>query len=94
MQPGGSLIGFDAAVARRILENLDWIETAKVQRLFPNQLDIFVREREPFAIWQRGQAYYVIDKSGTAMSGLCRRRTRAPAAGDGRGRQQGCGGTH
>jgi cell division protein FtsQ len=68
--PGGSLIGFDATVARRILENLDWIESAKVQRRFPNQLDIAVREREPFAVWQRGQSYYVIDKSGAAMSGL------------------------
>jgi cell division protein FtsQ len=70
VSPGGSLIGFDAAIARRILENLDWIENAKVQRLFPNQLDIAVRERDPFAIWQRGDAYYIIDKSGTAMSGL------------------------
>jgi cell division protein FtsQ len=68
--PGGSLIGFDAVVAKHILENLDWIESAKVQRRFPNQLDISVRERQPFAVWQRGQAYYVIDKSGTAMSGL------------------------
>ncbi len=70
VSPGGPLIGFDAAVARRILENLDWIESAKVQRRFPNQLDIAVSEREPFAIWQRGQAYYVIDKTGAAMSGL------------------------
>ena len=70
VQPGGSLVGFDAVQARHILENLDWIENAKVQRLFPNQLAIEVREREPFAIWQRGQAYYVIDKSGVAMSGL------------------------
>lgn len=68
--PGGSLIGFDASIAKRILENLDWIESAKVQRRFPNQLDISVREREPFAIWQRGQAHYVIDRSGAAMSGL------------------------
>lgn len=70
VQPGGSLIGFDAAVAKRILENLDWIENAKVQRLFPNQLDISVAEREPFAVWQRDHSYYVIDRSGAAMSGL------------------------
>lgn len=68
--PGGSLIGFDALMAKRILENLDWIENAKVMRRFPNQLDIAVKEREPFAVWQRGKAYFVIDRSGAAMSGF------------------------
>jgi cell division protein FtsQ len=70
VQPGGSLIGFDAVLAKRILENLDWIESAKVQRQFPNQLAIVIKEREPFAIWQRGEAYYVIDKTGVAMTGV------------------------
>lgn len=70
VQPGASLIGFDAGQARRILEGLDWIQSAKVQRLFPNQLTVEVKEREPFAIWQRGEAYYVIDRTGSAMSGL------------------------
>ena len=70
VQPGGSLLGFDAGHARRILEGLDWIERAKVQRLFPNQLAVEVKEREPFAIWQRGESYYVIDRTGAAMSGL------------------------
>jgi cell division protein FtsQ len=70
VDPGGSLIGFDAGHAKRILEGLDWVEGAKVQRLFPNQLAIEVKERQPFAIWQRGNAYYVIDRSGSAMSGL------------------------
>jgi cell division protein FtsQ len=70
VSPGGSLIGFDAIQARNILENLDWVEHAKVQRVFPNQLAIELKEREPFAVWQRGQSYYVIDASGAAMSGL------------------------
>jgi cell division protein FtsQ len=70
VQPGASLIGFDAIVARHILENLDWVESAKVQRMFPNQLEISVVERQPLAVWQRDQHYFVIDKSGVAMSGI------------------------
>jgi len=70
VRPGGSLIGFDAANARHLLENMDWVLSAKVMRLFPNQLEIVVVEREPFALWQRGGSHYVIDKTGSAMSSL------------------------
>jgi cell division protein FtsQ len=70
VKPGASLIGFDANQSRALLENLDWVASAKVQRLFPNQLEIEVAEREPFAVWQKGGSYYVIDRSGAAMSSL------------------------
>jgi cell division protein FtsQ len=70
VRPGASLIGFNATVARRILENLDWVKSAKVQRLFPNQLEITVVERQPFAVWQRDSHYFVIDINGVAMSGI------------------------
>lgn len=59
VKPGGSLIGFDAENAKALLENLDWVATATVQRSFPNQLEISVEERVPFAVWQRAGAYYV-----------------------------------
>jgi len=68
--PGGSLIGFDPANARQLLENLDWVLNAKVQLVYPNQLQISLKERKPFAIWQRDGNYYVIDASGSAISSL------------------------
>ena len=68
--PGGPLVGFDAVRARALLENLDWVAQATVMRKYPNRLDIIVTEREPFAIWQRDGAHYVIDQTGTAMSTL------------------------
>ncbi len=70
IRPGGSLIGFDTANAKALLENLDWVSTATVQRSFPNKLEISVEERVPFAVWQRAGSYYVIDRSGSAMSNL------------------------
>jgi cell division protein FtsQ len=68
--PGSPLIGFDAGQARRQLESLDWVAAAKVQRIFPNQLEIAVVERAPFAVWQRGATYSVIDRDGSVMTGL------------------------
>ncbi|MGE0212074.1 MAG: cell division protein FtsQ/DivIB [Parvibaculaceae bacterium] len=70
VRPHGALIGFDPSNAKRLLENLDWVESAQVQRLFPNQLEIHVVEREPFAVWQRDGAFYVIDSSGAALSSV------------------------
>jgi cell division protein FtsQ len=68
--PGGPLIGFQPAEARRALENLDWVESARVQRLFPNQLEIRLVERQPFAIWQREGWFHVIDEAGVTLTGI------------------------
>jgi cell division protein FtsQ len=67
---GGSLMQFDAGKAKATLESQNWISSASVQRKFPNQLEIVISERTPFAIWQMDGKHFVIDRNGVAMSGL------------------------
>jgi cell division protein FtsQ len=68
--PGGPLVGFEPAQARRELESLDWVKSARVHRLFPNQLEIRIAERQPFAVWQRDGRLQVIDRAGVTLSGI------------------------
>ena len=68
--PGSSLVAFDANAARHQLEAMPWIEGASVQRKFPNTLEIAIKERDAFAIWQYNNVYVLIDRSGTVMGGL------------------------
>ena len=77
VRPGASLVGFDAAEARRTLEAMDWVAAATVQRQYPNRLDINVAERIPFAIWQHGGAYRLIDKAGVVNVPSMNRVTQA-----------------
>jgi cell division protein FtsQ len=67
---GGSLMQFDAGKAKATLESQNWISSASIQRKFPNQLEIVIGERTPFAIWQMDGKHFVIDRNGVAMSGL------------------------
>jgi len=70
IKPNDSLIGFDANAARGVLEKVDWVKKAEVRRIYPNQLEIDIVERVPFAIWQRDGEFYVIDKFGAAFTSL------------------------
>ncbi|WP_316860110.1 FtsQ-type POTRA domain-containing protein [uncultured Cohaesibacter sp.] len=63
-----SLLTFDAYDGRKKLENMSWIAEASVQKLYPNKLQVMVREQKPFALWQRGEFLSVISYDGSVLS--------------------------
>ena len=63
-----SLLTFDAYKARKSLEAISWISEAAVTKLYPNKLQVSVKEQQPFALWQRGQLVSLIAYDGSVLS--------------------------
>ena len=62
-----SLLFLDAARTRaRLLAN-PWIADATVLKLYPDRLRIEIKERQPFALWQRDGRVVLIAADGTVL---------------------------
>ncbi|WP_455476484.1 cell division protein FtsQ/DivIB [Bartonella sp. B17] len=62
-----SIFIFDVDKARSVLEQQVWIQSANVQKIYPNRLRISVVEREPYAIWQHDGMMDIIDNAGRVI---------------------------
>jgi cell division protein FtsQ len=65
-----SLLFLDADATRERLKANSWIADATVRKLLPGQLQIEIREREPFAAWQKDRRVSVIADDGTVLEGF------------------------
>ena len=65
-----SLLFLDADATRERLKTNSWIADATVRKLLPGQLQIEIREREPFALWQKDRRVSVIADDGTVLEGF------------------------
>jgi cell division protein FtsQ len=65
-----TLLGLNSRAAQARIEALPWVESASLERVFPDRLNITIVEREAFAIWQLGARYYLIDRSGRRLGAL------------------------
>lgn len=63
-----ALVGLDVVDARDRIASLPWVQHATVRKVYPNTLEVRIEEREPFAIWQQGQALNVIEESGRVIA--------------------------
>jgi cell division protein FtsQ len=65
-----SLLFLDADATRERLKANSWIADATVRKLLPGQLQIEIKEREPFALWQKDRRVSVIANDGTVLEGF------------------------
>ncbi|HXZ22913.1 MAG TPA: cell division protein FtsQ/DivIB [Pseudolabrys sp.] len=65
-----SLLFLDAARARARLLTNPWISEATVLKLYPDRLRIEIRERNPFARWQRDGRIALIAADGTVLESV------------------------
>jgi cell division protein FtsQ len=59
-----SLVTFDLDAAKGRLETLPWVAEAALRKLYPSDLNVVIRERRPFAVWQDGGTLWLIDETG------------------------------
>jgi cell division protein FtsQ len=64
---GDPILGIDIDAVRKRLEDLPWIESASVERRFPDQLIVSVTEAAPMALWQRSQKLFLVSRDGAVI---------------------------
>ncbi len=74
-----SLLFFDVDEARDRLKTNPWIADATVLKLYPDRLQIGIKEREAFALWQHAGRVSVVAADGTVLEPYVNPRlTRLP----------------
>lgn len=70
MPPGAPLLGADLPAIATRLNNLGWVKAARVERHFPDTLEITISERQALALYQGADAHHVIDTQGEIITGV------------------------
>ena len=69
MGPFPSLFTFDIDAAKARVETLPWVADATLRKVYPDQLNIVIRERDPYALWQDDAGkLWLIDDKGDKIS--------------------------
>lgn len=64
----GSMLSFDANAARERIEEIPWVASATVRKVYPDTVEVDIVERQPFALWQRDGDVALIDVEGHVLS--------------------------
>jgi len=67
IQTGSYFFGVDLDAAKARTENLPWVDTAVVRRLWPNRIVVQVVETKPYAMWQKEGELHLLAESGAPI---------------------------
>lgn len=65
-----SMVMFNAASARSRIQAMPWVEEATIRKTYPGSIEIVIKERKPFALWQSGRNVSILDPEGRIITGL------------------------
>ncbi len=65
-----SLVALDADAARQKIANLPWVESVEVRKVYPKAVEVRLKERKAYAIWQHGSELSLIQKDGSVIAPL------------------------
>ena len=65
---GDKLLGFSLEAARARVEKLTWVQHATVERRLPGTVVVQLTERRPFAVWQSGGKFVLVDRAGQVVA--------------------------
>lgn len=63
-----SIVTLDVTGARERIESLPWVKEVTLRKIYPDTLQIELKERKPFAVWQRASGFALIEKGGRIIS--------------------------
>lgn len=65
---GDKLLNVSLDAARARIERLTWVQHATLERRLPGTLVVQITERHPFALWQNGGKFVLIDRAGQVVA--------------------------
>lgn len=65
-----SLVALDINAARARLAELPWVEQVELRKVYPRTVEVRLKERQAYAIWQHGQELSLIEKNGSVIEPL------------------------
>lgn len=65
-----NLLDLNIREVKARIESEAWVDTVKLERQWPNQLRLIVRERQPIALLNTAQGFYFVDRHGEPFTAL------------------------